>query len=283
MYMENEHSEKMGKFIFEMRKANGFTQKDLAEKLGVTDKAVSKWERGISCPDIALLVPLAKLLGVSASELLGGEKSTSPIQETAEAVVGEALKYSDKSTALKVKKIKQNILLGLSGVFLLAIVICLICEYAVSGKLWWSLIVIISLLASWILLLPFLRARDGIVRKTLIALSVLIIPYLAVLSTILGVALVFSMGTCIAVVSILGLWCTYGVFCKWSNRKLFALGIFFLITLAEQWGINHIVTVFIKEAATDWASDLLNGIITLILAVICFGADHFKAHSDKVN
>lgn len=41
-------SEKMGDFILEMRKANGFTQKDLAQKLGITDKAVSKWERGVS-------------------------------------------------------------------------------------------------------------------------------------------------------------------------------------------------------------------------------------------
>lgn len=57
------NNEKMGKFICDMRKSQKLTQKDLAEKLKITDKAVSKWERGISCPDISLLVPLAQEIG----------------------------------------------------------------------------------------------------------------------------------------------------------------------------------------------------------------------------
>lgn len=61
-----------------MRKSQKLTQKDLAEKLKITDKAVSKWERGISCPDISLLVPLAQALGVTTSELLNGEKGVQP-------------------------------------------------------------------------------------------------------------------------------------------------------------------------------------------------------------
>ena len=54
----------------QLRKEKGLMQKDLAEKLYVSDKAVSKWERGLSIPDVALLVPLAELLGVSVTELL---------------------------------------------------------------------------------------------------------------------------------------------------------------------------------------------------------------------
>ena len=66
-----------------MRKVRNLTQKDLAEKLGVTDKAVSKWERAVSSPDISLLIPLAKALGVSTGELLSGEKmETDPDNET---------------------------------------------------------------------------------------------------------------------------------------------------------------------------------------------------------
>lgn len=72
------NNEKMGKFICDMRKSQKLTQKDLAEKLKITDKAVSKWERGISCPDISLLVPLAQALGVTTSELLNGEKGVQP-------------------------------------------------------------------------------------------------------------------------------------------------------------------------------------------------------------
>lgn len=61
-------------FIGELRKEKGFTQKELAEKLFVSDKAVSKWERGLSLPDTALLIPLSEVLGVTVTELLSGER-----------------------------------------------------------------------------------------------------------------------------------------------------------------------------------------------------------------
>ena len=63
-----------GAFISAKRKELSLNQKQLAEKLGVTDKAVSKWETGRSAPDIALLEPLARELGVSVVEILQGEK-----------------------------------------------------------------------------------------------------------------------------------------------------------------------------------------------------------------
>ena len=64
---------KFGAFLSRLRKEKGMTQKELAEKLYVSDKAVSKWERGLSLPDIALLQPLAALMEVSVTELLRGE------------------------------------------------------------------------------------------------------------------------------------------------------------------------------------------------------------------
>lgn len=66
-----------GIFLAEQRKAKGFTQRELAEKLFISDKAVSKWERGLSMPDIFLLVPLAEILDVSVTELLGREEDGS--------------------------------------------------------------------------------------------------------------------------------------------------------------------------------------------------------------
>lgn len=65
--------EKTGKLIQELRKEKGLTQMALAEMLGVTDRAVSKWERGKSFPDVSMLKPLAEALDVSVSELLDGE------------------------------------------------------------------------------------------------------------------------------------------------------------------------------------------------------------------
>lgn len=62
-----------GNKITELRKAKGWTQKDIAEKLNVSISAVSKWERGLNYPDLSLMEPLAEILGITVSELLGVE------------------------------------------------------------------------------------------------------------------------------------------------------------------------------------------------------------------
>ena len=69
------NQEKMGKFIRELRINLEMTQQELAEKIGVTDRAISKWETGRGTPDITFLIPLSKELGVTLLELLSGEKT----------------------------------------------------------------------------------------------------------------------------------------------------------------------------------------------------------------
>ena len=64
---------KIGKFISECRKKNGLTQLQLAEKLGVTDRAVSKWENGRSIPDSSIMLDLCGILGITVNDLLSGE------------------------------------------------------------------------------------------------------------------------------------------------------------------------------------------------------------------
>ncbi len=66
------NAEKIGKFISEKRKLKNLTQKELANKLHITDKAISKWERGLSLPDISVLIPLSEILNVSLYDLLKG-------------------------------------------------------------------------------------------------------------------------------------------------------------------------------------------------------------------
>lgn len=68
------NQEKIGKFIAERRKAQDLTQKQLAEQLNVSDKAVSKWETGRSMPDNSILFELCQVLGINVNELLSGEK-----------------------------------------------------------------------------------------------------------------------------------------------------------------------------------------------------------------
>ena len=65
--------EKIGEFISEKRKEKGLTQAELAEKLGITDRAVSKWERGKSLPDASIMLELCSILGITVNDLLSGE------------------------------------------------------------------------------------------------------------------------------------------------------------------------------------------------------------------
>ena len=64
---------KIGKYIAEKRKALGLTQKQLAEKLNMSDKSVSKWERGICLPDVSIYMELCNILRISINEFLAGE------------------------------------------------------------------------------------------------------------------------------------------------------------------------------------------------------------------
>ena len=86
----------LGTMIAELRKQHGMTQLELAEKMGVTDKAVSKWERDLSCPDINSLPNLAEILGVSVEELMQIKKeSEAPVSK-----VSQIMEIAPKAVAM---------------------------------------------------------------------------------------------------------------------------------------------------------------------------------------
>lgn len=89
---------KFGAFVAALRKEKGMTQKQLAEKLFLSAKAVSKWETGVSIPDTALLIPLAELLGVSVTELLLSRRMEPEelAPEQVEEIVKTAISYTDE-------------------------------------------------------------------------------------------------------------------------------------------------------------------------------------------
>lgn len=63
----------IGKFIAKLRKSKNLTQEQLAEKLGISDRAVSKWEKGLNLPDTSIMIELCDILGITVNELLTGE------------------------------------------------------------------------------------------------------------------------------------------------------------------------------------------------------------------
>ena len=128
---------KMGAIIREARKKKGLTQKDIAIYLNITDRAVSKWERGICAPDLALLEPLAEILEISITELITGELETvDEHKEELEHVVKETIQYSKQETTNKKKIYRKRILLSILGLLpLFAIVLLCLLHFGFFHKI----------------------------------------------------------------------------------------------------------------------------------------------------
>ena len=114
-------NERFGAFIAQLRKEQGLTQRELADQLNVTDKAVSKWETAKGFPDIKLLEPLAKALGVSLVELIQGRRQQADTLTVAEAgaVVSQAMGQSEKNTARRYLRLFRWFLIAACGLCLL--------------------------------------------------------------------------------------------------------------------------------------------------------------------
>lgn len=114
----------LGNFIADQRRAQNMTQKDLAEKLHITDKAVSKWERGLSYPDVTLLEPLSAALGLGIEELMSCKETS----ETEEQAVNTLMDISKDS--LRRRKLRDS--RRLTGVAVLAALTALLLLYVTT-------------------------------------------------------------------------------------------------------------------------------------------------------
>lgn len=142
---------KFGAFIAELRKEKGITQKELAEKLAISDKAISKWETGNSIPDVTILIPLAEELGVSVTELLECrriEQAENMDTTQTDVLVKKVIELSEEERFQKKKKNRK--------IYLISVVISvleLLAIYAlynigvIYGAAYLSPIMIVSLVA----------------------------------------------------------------------------------------------------------------------------------------
>ena len=116
---------KIGKFIAQMRKEKGLTQRELADKLFISDKTVSKWECGNGLPEISLMMPLCEILGITVNELLTGKRLTSSeYQQNAEENIMKLIKEKNE--------VKFRLIIEAAVVFLTlipAITIIMIASY----------------------------------------------------------------------------------------------------------------------------------------------------------
>lgn len=261
----------VGKFIAKCRKEKQLTQAQLAEKLSITDRAVSKWETGKNMPDSSIMLELCKILGITVNELLSGENISMENYDQ---------KAEENLIALKQKNennIRKNVLISIifSVTLLIGILVCAICDSAISGQLTWSLISISSIIFTWVVCFPVIIAGKKGICVSLISLSVFIIPYLYILSVLIGEKAVFSIGTVMSVITIVYLWIIYAVFTRLKERILTAAGVMWLLTIPYMLLINTTLSRMLSEPVLDvW--DILSAFILLVAAFAFFVCDYVK-------
>lgn len=112
---------KIGRFIGAERRAKGWTQRQLADKLQLTDKAISRWETGKGLPDVSLLLPLANVLDITVGELLAGERRLQPpAMQTAEAEARTTRQLVDYTRELGPQLRRRRACTVLAGLLLFA-------------------------------------------------------------------------------------------------------------------------------------------------------------------
>ncbi len=286
LFMSNE---KIGQFISELRKSKQMTQKDLADKLNITDKAVSKWERGLNCPDISLLSSISDILGVTTSELLNGKKSSDSfvraeanIDDTEKNIdnkeesidnieknIDNALQYAEKNTKRRLKSLQDIFAISFSVTLLLGIIVCAICDMAISGTFTWSLFPISSSVFAWIIFFPVIKFNKKGILCSMAALSVLIIPFLYVLNNLIKTnSMILPIGIRMAVIGIAFIWCIFVIFKIFKTRKLLAAAISILLVIPVQVLINFVLSKIIAEPIIDIWDTLNFSIIAIAVAAL---------------
>ena len=207
-----------GKFIASCRKEKGLTQAQLAEKLNITDRAVSKWETGKCMPDSSIMLELCNILDVTVNELLSGERI-------------EMNNYEEKFNE--------------------------------------------NLIELWIASFPVILLGKKGVLVAMIAISILIVPFMYILSILINVNEVFRIGAIMSIISLAFLWIIYIMYRRLKERKLLATGITFLFAIPFTCLINSTLSKMIGEPVIDiW--DILSVFILFIIAVTFIIGDYAK-------
>lgn len=169
------------------------------------------------------MLELCEILGITVNELLSGEEID---MESYEKKADEnliALKRKDENNMTK------NVIISIlfSVTLLIGIMVCLICNIAISGNLTWSLIPVSSIVFAWVITFPSIILGKRGIMVSLISFSVFIIPYLFLLSSLIKAKEIFSVGVVVAIASIIFLWIIAAIFNRiGKTRKLIALELF---------------------------------------------------------
>ena len=211
----NTDKQTFANFIAAKRKAIGLTQKELADKLFVTHTAVSKWERGLSYPDITLVADICTILNISEHEFITASNDT------------ESRKIAVQANRYKV--ISKTTRWCLNSAYLIALLTCFIVNFATSGGLDWFYIVLsgIAVAASITTLPVYLKSHKLLISSVVTSSLILVL-----LLTIFGLSDIwheFWKAVVLYAVPLLGYWLCY-VCCRFlPMKRIFKVALCFLV------------------------------------------------------
>lgn len=169
-------NKKFGEFIAGLRKEKGYTQSQLAEILCVTDKAVSKWERGVGFPDIKLIEPLSEALGVSILEIMQSEKAvTADIsKENASDAIANVIDVVEYQRKIE----RKNIVIGAGVTLILVMLLFLLDIMQIEGFIFVCLPIACLCVSALMIAISIHRKRQKLTyAKTLaIGIGLLVLP-----------------------------------------------------------------------------------------------------------
>ena len=252
--MQNLTEERTGQLIRELRLKAGWTQKELGMKIGISDKAISKWERGLSFPDITLLPRLAEVFHVSVGEIISGQQLSEPAlnPELLDDVVADTLAYSQRDSFSKVKRIFCLIFLPLifSAMFL-----CAVINLAVNHQLSWALYPIGALAIVLALTLALVLPKHWRLEIVMGTLEISLMIYLAMIEQLSGtsgwlipLALPISLVAVVCLYLLLKLWT-----CLKRKWQILA-GSMLILALGPALSIHFLLTCsgISRPMTSDW-------------------------------
>lgn len=228
------------------------TKKSIFFGLGLT-------RAGKCMPDSSIMLELCNILDVTVNELLSGERIEMNNYEE---------KVSENLIELKRKdenNMNKNTIISIiyTITMVIGILVCCICDVAISGTLTWSLITLSSILITWIASFPVILLGKKGVLVAMVAISILILPFMYILSILIKVDEVFNVGAIMSIYTLV------------KERKLLATGITFLFEIPFTLLINITLSKLIGEPVIDvW--DILSVFILLIVSVAFIIGDYAR-------
>jgi transcriptional regulator with XRE-family HTH domain len=278
-FMDNK---KVGSFIASLRKEKGMTQKELADKLNVTNKAVSKWETGEGYPEITTVPELAEILGVNVSELLNGERNADEKNlpknndnDLAVTIINETVKYFDETSTKKI-----NIVILITTVlFIFSSFVCLLCNYIVNRAISWSLYPTGALIVLWCGIVPMLKMKKYKSMSFLTGITMPLIPYLFLIEHIAPVkGWVIPMALPITIVSFIALAVSFYIFNNTKINKLYCSASTVLIFgIGVNIFVDKIVDNFLKDPPQNNLSPIITIFSSTFIAMILIAIGYIKS------